>query len=84
MASLVQPNPVTRIQPVRRRSVEFTNTEVPKFRGNICWYQHRQVFDAIVKSNGWDDDTDSLLLLAHLVGDALNVALSVPETQRAT
>ena len=58
--------------------------EVPKFRGNTCWNQHRQVFDAIVKSNGWNDDTAASQLLAHLDGDALNDALLVPETQRAT
>ena len=40
--------------------------------------------DDIVKSNGWDDDTVVLLLLAHLEGDALNVALLVPETHTAT
>ena len=42
------------------------------------------MFDAIVKSNVWDDDTVALQLLAHLEGDVLNVALLVPETQRAT
>ena len=33
-------------------------------------------------SNGWDDVTAALQLLSHLVGDALNVALLVPESQR--
>ena len=33
--------------------------------------------------NGWDDVTAALLLLAHLDGDVLNVALLVPESQRA-
>ena len=42
------------------------------------------MFYAIVKSNGWDDDTAALQLLAHLEGDALNVVLLVPETQRVT
>ena len=46
--------------------------------------QYRQVFDASVRSNGWDDDTVALQLLSHLEGDALNVALLVPEPQRAT
>ena len=55
-----------------------------RFSGDTCWDQHRQVFDAIVKSNGWDDDTAALQLLAHLEGDALSVALLVPEKQRAT
>ena len=41
------------------------------------------MFDAIVKSNDWSDDTISLQLLAHLEGDALSVALLVPETKRA-
>ena len=33
-------------------------------------------------SNGWDDVTAALQLLSHLDGDALNVALLVPESQR--
>ena len=32
--------------------------------------------------NGWDDVTAALQLLSHLDGDALNVALLVPETRR--
>ena len=47
------------------------------------------MFDAIVKSNGWDDDAAALHLLAHLEGDVLHVALLighqlVPKTQRVT
>ena len=76
MVSPVQPNPGSGTQPVRRQSVRFS--------GDTCWDQHRQVFDGIVKSNGWDDDTATLQLLAHLEGDALSVALLVPEKQRAT
>ena len=34
-------------------------------------------------SNGWDDITAALQLLSHLDGDALNVALLIPESQRA-
>ena len=34
-------------------------------------------------SNGLDDVTAALQLLAHLDGEALNVALLVPESQRA-
>ena len=33
-------------------------------------------------SNGWDDVTAALQLLSHLDGDALNVSLLVPESQR--
>ena len=33
-------------------------------------------------SNGWDDVTAALQLLSHLDGDALNVALLVPESRR--
>ena len=33
-------------------------------------------------SNGWDDVTAALQILSHLDGDALNVALLVPESQR--
>ena len=50
---------------------------MPRFNGDTCWDQNKQVFDAIVKSNGWDDETAALQLLAHLEGHALNVALLV-------
>ena len=56
----------------------FTSTKVPKFGGATSWEQYRQVFDAIVLSNGWDDATAALQLLSHLEGDALNVAVLVP------
>ena len=39
------------------------------------------MFKAIVCSNGWDDVTAALQLLSHLDGDALNVALLVPESR---
>ena len=60
------------------RHVTFTSTKVPRFAGTTGWEQYRQVFDAIVLSNGWDDVTAALQLLSHLEGDALNVALLVP------
>ena len=40
------------------------------------------MFEAIVSSNGWDGVTAALQLLSHLDGDALNVALLVPESRR--
>ena len=64
---------------VSHRPVRFTSAAVPMFNGDTCWYQHHQVFDAIAKSNGWDYETAALQLFAHLEGDALNVALLVPE-----
>ena len=30
--------------------------------GTVCWQQHQQVFNAIAKSNGWDDETAALQL----------------------
>ena len=63
------------------RQVTFTSTKVPKFAGVTSWEQYRQVFDAIVLSNGWDDATAALQLLSHLQGGALNVALLVPESR---
>ena len=63
------------------RQTTFTSTSVPKFTGVTSWEQYRQVFDAIVLSNGWDDATAALQLLSHLEGDALNVALLVPESK---
>ena len=60
----------------------FTSTKVQKFAGVTSWEQYRQIFDAIFQSNGWDDATAVLQLLSHLEGDALNVALLVPETRQ--
>ena len=69
--------------PVRPGPAVFTSMKVPKFTGVTSWDQNRQVFGAIVRSNGWDDATVALQLLSHLEGDALNVALLVLEAQRA-
>ena len=48
MASPVRPSPGPGTQPVQRRFVRFTNTAVPRFNGDTCWYQHKQVSDVIV------------------------------------
>ena len=64
------------------RRAAFTTTKVPRFDGTTSWEQYRQVFDAIVRSNGWDNDTAALQLFSHLEGDALNVAHLVPLSQR--
>ena len=37
----------------QRQVTFYTSTKVPKFGSS--WEQYRQVFDAIVLSNGWDD-----------------------------
>ena len=50
------------------RQVAFTTTKVPRYSGTTSWEQYRQVFDAIVLSNGWDDATAALQLLSHLGG----------------
>ena len=52
------------------RRVAFTTTKVPRFDGTASLEQYRQVVDAIVRSNGWDNDTAALQLFSHLVGDA--------------
>ena len=65
--------------PVLSKSVAFTSTNVPKFMGVTRWDQYRQVFDAIVWSNGLNDATVALQLLSHLEGDALIVTLLVPK-----
>ena len=62
----------------------FICIKVSKFSGAISWDQYTQVFDPIVRSNGWDDAMVALQLLSHLEGDALNVALLVPEVQWTT
>ena len=60
------------------RQAAFPTTKVPRFGATTSWEQYRQVFDAIVRSNGWDNDTAALQLFSHLEGDTLNVALLVP------
>ena len=60
----------------------FTSTPVSRYSGKSSWEQYRQVFAAIVCSNGWDCITAALQLLSHLDGDVLNVALLMPESQR--
>ena len=60
----------------------FTSTPVPRYNGVSDWDQYREVFEAIVCSNGWDEMTAALQLIAHLDGEALNVALLVPKGQR--
>ena len=62
--------------------LRFTKTPVPRYDGISDWDQYREVFEAIVASNGWNDLTAALQLLAHLDGEALNVALLVSEDQR--
>ena len=74
----------TPTSPHRSRRTIFTSTKVPRFAGTTSWEQYRQVFDAIVISNGWDDATAALQLLSHLEGDALNVVLLVPAPRRAS
>ena len=53
----------------------FTDTELPVFSGVEGWYQHIHIVQAIVKSNGWPDETVALQLFVHLKGEALDVAL---------
>ena len=69
--------PAVTLRPQRQSG--FTSTPVPRYSGKSNWEQYREVFEAIVCSNGWDDVTAALQLLSHLDGDALNVALLVPE-----
>ena len=63
----------------RRR---FTNTALPVFSGAECWFQHFHIVQAIVKSNGWLEETAALQLFAHLKGEALNVALLLTKEKR--
>ena len=67
--------PAVSTRPPKRMSV-------PRFSGKSNWEQYRQVFEAIARSNGWDNVTAALQLLSHMDVDALNVALLVPESQR--
>ena len=63
------------------RRAAFTSTKVPRFDGTTSWEQYR-VFDATVRSNGWDNDTAALQLFSHLEGGTLNVAHLVPLSRR--
>ena len=82
--------PLDRLSPVRveapasRQLDRLTNMAVPKFDGTGCWQQHLQMFNAIVKSNGWVDEMAALQLFAHLEGESLNVALLMSERELAT
>ena len=60
----------------------FTLKPVPMYAGKTSWDQHRQVFEAIVSSNGWDGVTAVLQIVSQLEGDALNVALLVLAPRR--
>ena len=55
--------PAVTLRPQRRSG--FTSTPVPRYSGK----SNREVFEAIICSNGWDDVT-ALQLLSHLDGDA--------------
>ena len=68
--------------PNESRTRIFTNTAVLRFDGTRCWEQHLLVFQAIMKSNGWSSDMAALQLVAHLDGDALQVALLVLSRNR--
>ena len=43
----------------------LTATKVPRFDGSTSWEQYHQVFEAIVWSNGWDNDTAALQMSSH-------------------
>ena len=60
----------------------FTNTALPTFSGAECWFQHVHIIQAIIKSNGWSEETAALQLFAHLKGEALDVALLLPREKR--
>ena len=64
------------------RERRFTNTTVPRFDGTGYWHQHILIFRAIMRSNGWSLMTAALQLFTHLDGEALNVALLMPEKVR--
>ena len=64
-----------RLQKLVMKNRKFTNTAIPVFSGTEGWYQHIHIVQAIVKSNGWPEETAALQLFVHLKGEALNVAL---------
>ena len=54
-------NPVVALNQPR-----FTSTPVPRYAGGSNWDQYREVFEAIVCSNGWDEMTAALQLIAQM------------------
>ena len=50
------------------RQAAFTRTKVPRCDGTTSWEQYKQVLDAIIYSNGWDNDTAALQLFSHWRG----------------
>ena len=64
------------------RRAALTTTKVLRFDGTTSWEQYHQVFEAIVRSNGCDNDTAALQLFSHLEGDTLNVAHLILLTRR--
>ena len=51
-------NPAVDRRPPRQAG--FTSTPVPRYSGKSNWEQYREIFEAIVCSNGWDNVTAAL------------------------
>ena len=66
----------------RMQEVHVDSLIQPRFDWTGCWQQHILVFWAIMKSNGWSTTTAALQLFAHLDGEALHVALLMPDKIR--
>ena len=64
--SLLRTPATSQVVPAPRRAA-LTTTKVPRFDGTTSWEQYHQVFEAIVRSNGWDNDTAALQLFSHLL-----------------
>ena len=63
------------------RQARFMSTPVPRYSGKSNWEQYREICEGIEFLNGWGDVAAALQLFSHLDGDALNVALLVPESR---
>ena len=55
-------NPIVRAP----RQAAFTMTKVPRLDGTSSWEQYKQVFDAIVRSNGWDNMIQRCCRCSHI------------------
>ena len=71
-----------RLQKLVMKNRKFTNTAIPVFSGTEGWYQHIHIVQAIVKSNGWPEETAALQLFVHLKGEVLNVALLLAKKEQ--
>ena len=58
------------------------STPVPRYSGKSNWEQYREIFERLCVPTVGMMSRRALQLVSHLDGDALNVALLIPESWR--